>query len=708
MNNASAPTDDMASPEAPSKLTEWNNEPTLSSLKQNYEDAQVEVDKHIIKVDDWLNNLNITGSAKLDKVKNRSSIQPKLIRKQAEWRYSSLSEPFLSTPDIFNVSPVTFEDKEAAKQNELVLNYQFNHHINKVNFIDEYVRTAVDEGTVIVRVGWEYEEKQETVLKPVYGTRPNNSPEFVAMIQQAFALSQSDPEQFKQLPPELTQSLMASQENGQPVEVYVEAEEEVLETKIVRNQPTAEVCNIRDVVVDPTCRGDISKAKFVVHKFVTSLEELKSLGHYKNLDQIKLTGNSILADPDHESEDNSSFNFTDTPRKKFIAYEYWGYWDINDEGTVEPFVATWVGNTLIRLESNPFPSKELPFVTVPYLPVRKSLYGEPDGELIKDNQDIVGAVTRGMIDILASSANGQRGYAMNALDVTNRRRFEQGKDYQFNPGVDPRLAFHTEVFPEIPASSQFVLQATNADAESLTGVKAFNSGISGQALGDTATGVRGALDASSKRELGILRRLAHGMVEIGRKIISMNSEFLGDEEIIRVTNEEFVAINREALAGSFDLRLTISTAEEDNQKAQELAFMLQTTAPSSDPAEVRMIRSEIARLRKMPELAKRIAEYQPEPDPLEQRRRELELELIEAQIADYLNKGQENGAQAQLHIAKAKEAESQADLNNLQFVEQESGVQQERDLQKQGEQAKANAKLETFKHVLAEANKPNK
>ena len=87
----------------------------------------------------------------------------------------------------------------------------------------------------------------------------------------------------------------------------------------------------------------------------------------------------------------------------------------------------------------------------------------------------------------------------------------------------------------------------------MTGVKAYgNTGISGEALGKVATGVRGALDAASKRELGILRRLAKGMTEIGRKIIAMNAIFLSDEEVIRVTNEEFITVKRDDLAGLGD------------------------------------------------------------------------------------------------------------------------------------------------------------
>ena len=141
-----------------------------------------------------------------------------------------------------------------------------------------------------------------------------------------------------------------------------------------------------------------------------------------------------------------------------------------------------------------------------------------------------------------------------------------------------------DTYPEIPQSALNMLNLQNNEAESLTGVKAFNSGISGAALGNTATGIRSALDAASKRELGILRRLADGINQIGRKIISMNSEFLSDEEIVRVTNEEFVAINREDLGGMYDIKLNISTAEADNEKAQEMQYRADTVNAFSGAA----------------------------------------------------------------------------------------------------------------------------
>ncbi|MDT9702375.1 hypothetical protein, partial [Streptomyces sp. P17] len=81
-------------------------------------------------------------------------MQPRLVRRQAEWRYAALTEPFLSSDKLFDVKPATYESVKAALQNETVLNWQWRTKLQRVKFIDEYVRSAVDEGTVITKVSW--------------------------------------------------------------------------------------------------------------------------------------------------------------------------------------------------------------------------------------------------------------------------------------------------------------------------------------------------------------------------------------------------------------------------------------------------------------------------------------------------------------------------------------------------------------------------
>ncbi|MCA9911719.1 MAG: chromosome partitioning protein ParB [Anaerolineae bacterium] len=676
-------------------LTDWKNAPSLRELKQDYSDAKPVHDAQVKKIEEWLDNLNTTGKAKPPLIKGRSSIAPKLIRKQAEWRYPALSEPFLSTEDLFNVSPVTWEDRHSAQQNQLVLNNQINTKIDKVSFIDEYVRTAVDEGTVAVRVGWEFEEEEIEEMVPEIEFFVN--PSLAPMHQQIAQIKEENPAQYEaEVPEEMKQAHELTVERGIPIEARVlrYVPQKVMRT--VRNQPTLEVCDYRNLVIDPTCKGDLDKATFAVYSFETSVAELKRDGKYKNLDAINLNTNSILGEPDHATDGYSNFNFVDKLRMKIVAHEYWGYWDIHKTGKLVPIVATWVGDVLVRMEENPFPDKKIPFVIAQYLPKRRSIYGEPDGELLEDNQKIIGAVTRGMIDIMGRSANGQTGMRKDMLDATNKRKFERGLDYEFNANIDPRQGVYMHTFPEIPASAQFMLQMQNLEAESLTGVKAFSQGIGSQSLGDVAAGIRGALDAASKRELGLLRRLSEGVIKIGRKMISMNQEFLSKEEVVRITNEKFVKVRRDDLSGNFDLKLSISTAEEDNNKAEQLAFMLQTMGNNMDPEMMRMILSDIARLRKMPELAHKIENYQPQPDPMMQKKMELEVALLEAQVENeraqtqqYLTAAQLNMARAGLEGARAGNVQSDTDQKNLDFIEQESGVKQERDLQKQGEQARS-------------------
>lgn len=689
-------------------LTKWKNAPTLRNLKQDLLDAQPVHDAQESKISEWLDNLNVTGKAKIATPKGNSSIVPKLIRKQAEWRYASLSEPFLSTDDVFNVRPVTWEDRKAAEQNQLVLNHQFNTAIDKTTFVDEYVRAAVDEGTVIVRLGWEFIEEEYTDMFPDVQYRVN--PELAPLHEHLHQMMQESPSEYQtDVPEELKQAHELTMEQGQPIEPVIVGEKEETRTRVLVNRPTLEVCDYRNVIIDPTCMGDIDKAGFLIYSFESSLSELEKDGKYKNLDQINVTNSSILGVPDHASSDGSkTFNFSDEPRKKFVVYEYWGYWDIDGTGIVKPFVAAWVGNTIIRMEENPYPDKKIPFVVAQYLPVRRSTYGEPDGALLEDNQKVIGAVTRGMIDIMGKSANGQTGMRKDMLDTTNRRKFDKGQDYEFNVNVDPHQGVFMHTYPEIPASAQFMLGLQNQEAESLTGVKSYSAGVSGASLGDVAAGVRGALDAASKRELGILRRLSNGIVKIGRKMISMNAEFLSETEVVRVTNEEFVMVRKDDLPGNFDLRLSISTAEEDNNKAEQLAFLLQTVGPNSDPEMLRMILSDIAKLRKMPDLAKKIETYQPEPDPLAQEEAQLRIELLKAQIAkenaqamSYQSSAQLDSAKAGTEQVKQGNLQSDTDLKNLDFVEQESGVKQERQKELHGEQARSQAQLKLLDRQFA-------
>lgn len=658
-------------------LVDWENPPSLSCLKKDLSDAKSLHNSYVSKVNNWIDVLRGRLNPKIKIAEGRSKVQPKLVRKQNEWRYAALEEPFLSANNLFKVDPVTFQDVEAARQNQLILNKQFRVDIDRVKFINKYIRTAVNTGTAVVKLSWETRVGTVTEEMPIYAQTLDDA---LAFLQSQVMMGQMEEQEAHLL-----------LQTGQPIQVGTQPME--VEREII-NRPVLQVRDSRNVIIDPSCEGCIDNAQFIVDMYLSDLSTLKKDGRYKNLEMIEGRDFSIYNE-DYYYESNSKidpmFSFNDRPRKKLLVYEYWGYWDIHNDGMTVPIVATWVGNTMIRLEENPFPDQKLPFVVVQYLPPdNDSVYGDADAALLEDNQNIIGAITRSIIDLIGRSANAQQGVRKDLLDVVNRDRFNKGLDFEFNPVANLQDAMYMTKLPEIPRSALELIQLQNNEAEAISGVKSFSGGISSQALGNTATGIRSALDAVSKRELGILRRLSNGLQEIGKKIVAMNSAWLPDEEVIRITDDEFVTIKRDDLAGNFDLSIEISTAESDNQKAEELAYMLQTVGNSLPFEMSQLILVKIAELRKLPDLAKMIKDYQPQPDPLAQENAQLQNDMLKAQIFNEQAKGKENEVDVQLKSAKTQNELSKAKLNNsvsdkndLDFVEQATGLQQSRELEQQ-------------------------
>lgn len=671
---------------------DWPKEPELKDLKLDLENARQSHSGQIAKIDKWKELVEVSGAQKPKKVKGRSSVAPKLIRRNNEWRYSALSEPFLGSNKICKVEPTTAEDTEAARQNELLINWQFRTKMNRVKMIDDFVRIVVDEGTAILRTGWKRATVTIMVDRPQFDFYPMQSEEQLQQFQQALDQKQDNPRGFDEgASEEIKAAVTYYEESGEATIAVLSGYVQVPEEKILENRPVVDILNPRNVVIDPSCEGDIDKALWATISFETNKSELlKNPGRYKNLEFVNWENNSPVSTNEYASTTPDTYNMNDPLRRKVVAYEYWGWADIKDDGTLTPIVATWIGNVMIRLEENPYPDGKIPLVVANYLPVKRSLYGEPDAELLEDQQKILGAVTRGMIDLIGRSANGQQGIAKGMLDVVNKRKFMDGEDYEFNPQQNPLNNYIEHKAPDLPQSAMAMIAMQNNEAEGLTGVKAFGGGVSGDGYGDVAAGIRGVLDAASKREMAILRRLAQAWIGVFTKIMAMNAVFLSEEEVVRVTNEEYVTIRREDLAGNFDLIVDISTAEVDNQKSEDLSFMLQTIGPNGDPKMVYRLLAEIAELKRMPELAHYLRTYDHTPSPEAQRMQELEIAEKEAMV-------EKINSEIRLNDAKAQQALAQKDKVDLDYVEQETGTKHERDKDLQRAQSQGNQNLQVTK-----------
>ena len=713
------------------KLTNWKNEPTFTQLKRDYDMAQTDHQEFLLDLYRWRENLD--GGKEVEVPRNRSKARPKLIKKQAEWKYPALEEPFLSTSDLFIIRPRTFEDAFRAEQNQMYINYQWSTKIRKNKLVTEFIRNAVNEGTAVVKTGWEIEEGEVDVMEdqPVFAT-----PEQMQMIMTQ-----------KVQTGEITVDQMNMALNsGSPMQIGTKRVA-VKKTVLVKNQPVYEVCDNESIIIDPTANGIVDNLRFVIHEYETDMSELRKdefsedtyiddvsgervtniSGKYKNLDYV------IPSDLGNENTQNSNvyktktqFNFdTDDTRRKFKAYDYWGYWDIEGDGVLQPIVATWVGSTLIRLQRNPFPHKKIPFSFGAFIPVVGKIRGLPDGELLEENQDQIGKLTRAINDMISTQAIGQTFIDDQFFPSrAEKDNYNEGRTVYYRHGMDPKKSIYHKQVEAIDGTTIQMINMYNQEAEALSGTKSFSAGIGSQAFGAVAQGIRSAMDAVSKREISILRRLSEDLIaDIGRKTISMNQAYIDEMEMIRVTNTEFVTVKREDLAGEFDLICDVSTAEKDNETAQDLAMLAQTNASVMDPEINKMIWAKILKLKKQPDLAQQILEFQPEPDPVAEQLKQMqlqnaillnekikkEIEEIDSRVHERVSRVLENEqdvgtkmANEKLLTAQAKKTEAEADELNRKFVDEATGASRDRQLEDKVLDAKSN--YETMKMDMQGSN----
>ena len=501
------------------------------------------------------------------------------------------------------------------------------------------------EGTLVVQTGWDYEDEEVEEMMETVAVDPMTGEEIIVMAKQKV-------------------------------------------TRVKKNQPTARVCRNEDIYIDPTCMDDMDKCQFVIHRHEVDLSTLKADGRYKNLDKVeKYEGQN--RDYGYYPQDHTYFTFADMARKKMVMYEYWGNYDVNEDGIAEPIVCSWIGNTIIRLQGNPYPDKKPPFLVVPFNAIPFQIYGDSLASVIGDNQKVKTAIIRGVIDNMAQSNNGQVGMKKGALDIANRKKFLQGNNFEYN---GDKSDFWQGSYNQIPGSAFDVMTLMNNEIESQTGVKSFSGGISGNTLGSTATGARGALDATATRRISLVRNVAENLIKpLMRKWMAYNAEFLEAEEVVRITNEEFVPIRRDDLGGNIDIEINISTAEDNSAKSAELSFLLQTLGNTMPFAMTQKIMAEIARLSRMPDLEKEIREFKQEPDPMAQELQKAEMQRLMLENAKLQSEIERNKARAgedeidrvlkmqkaEVEAAKARKLGSDADMKDLEFLMKNEGIDRE-------------------------------
>lgn len=492
----------------------------------------------------------------------RSKIVMPEARNTVDWFVPNALKPFTTSEIIVN--PVSADDVQKADLMTKLIAYQYDRKFNKTQFHRRSLKTMAIEGTVVARVGWEYKEEEDE----------RESYKGVA------------PEFFKQKAMEVIQS-------GGKIEKVVQDEDDetvsfdAISHTVTANNPTADIIKNEDFYIDPQATT-IDDARFCIQAIDMSLSDLRALdkkydpdnGIYDGVDDIQVENekdqSSLGAFRDTQNLADYSardVDLEDKARKRITIYEYYGLYDLDGDGIVEPIVATWANDTLLRLAPNPFPDKKPPFVACAFREDTFAFWGHSQVELVEDMQKIKTAMMRSFIDMIANSANGLKYTTKGNLDALNMRKLREAKIgdvIEFNKEI-PQVSQPNQ----IPQSFSNFYQMMSNEMENASGITKYNQGLDSNSLNKTATGISAIMGQSQMRMWEIAEVYGDRYLkELIKKWIAYNKAFLSDSVVIRLEGED-VHLSRDDIDGSFDLDINVSVMGANEMKQAQITQALQ-------------------------------------------------------------------------------------------------------------------------------------
>jgi len=668
----------------------WKNKPKLKDLKKDYDNSKTFRDYMVDEINNRIKlykeeTRDVKQRAGSERMKSRYTSN--LIKKQLRWVIPNIEEPILATDALFKLNAKNIEAVEQTGINKDTLNHQWNIEVGKTSFINRSVRKFAIEGVTVTKIGWTVKTKKEKVAtqKTIYTSDP-------ARVNEILIKAQQDPEMFNKL------KQMYEQQGQVPCGAEIVIDEKDI---VIENRPKLEVRDNRAIIIDPKANGVWEDVKFVIDICETDYSTLKGNDSYFNLDYVKKYIESKFGDEyptyndiiDKDTEDYDTFQFSDLARKKITMYEYWGYWDVNGDGTLVSIVASWIGDKLVRLEENPFPHGEIPYAVATFEPDADLFIGESDVNLLEEDQKGMTGTIRAMQDITNDDAIGQEFIDGSIFEsAVQRQNYEKGKTVWLRKNADPRNAIYRKETKPVPNVLFNMKQLYGEHATLLTGVEEMDGGA-GSRKQQSLSGPPISTDAKTNREMGVLRRYSAMLERVGKLILSMNKEYLLTGYAYTKHNKIEIIKDIKALRDDFHVSTKVLTNAMSDAIAAKINFMLQTNGSHMSPKLAMIHYKDIAELWNREDLVRAVDnEMNQPPSEQEVMMQQLELERLklennkvkleiltktkemeykDALIAEKLGKLDteivKDKAKAELDLAQAEKMDAQVKLFNQEF-----------------------------------------
>ena len=526
-----------------------------------------------------------------------------------EWMMPSFIKAFAGTTESISISPQNEEDVAKAEKLERLLNWQFmGRHCKGFTVIYEWVKSCLIYGTSVIKITWQdkyikkgfdlpiatddqiYQMQGDDMVKDLDG-EPQDIQAGTVIDEDILALANTDPTLLNYIGQVNSQSMQV-----QPVALdNFRVWRNVHGKKLIKSYsgPLVEVISPEDFYMDPEAKS-IEDAQFVIHRVWRTygyLKEKERDGIYSNVDEVK-----AWLDRDKESYINSEraqrYNSADAidpanyaidsedkqiARHKLEVFEWWGLLDLTDEGYQEPYLVVFCGETILRMELNPYGHGQPPFeVLRPMLDPFK-FTGVSIPELVGEFQAVKTALFRQILDNVSYQNNGawlvnrNAGVDINALlnmrpNTIVRSNITSGAVVPLTP-------------PNLQGYPLTMIELVDSMLQKRTGVTSYNQGLDANSLNKTATGITKIMDASVQRiELQARVMAETGIKPAFQKILMLNQQFMDQTVVIRVFNKP-LEISPDDLIGDFDVSVDVGGATSKNEtRVQQMMMLIQSSS----------------------------------------------------------------------------------------------------------------------------------
>ena len=449
------------------------DEEVLAIVKEDLEAARKAKDTLDDKIQTWKNLYE--GKPLGNEQDGRSTYVAKEAQKAVNWWIPNAMKPFMSSNDVADFAPRTFEDVGMAKSQTTLINYQFNNSFPKYQFLHTSLQCFASEGTVVARTGWIHEDEEEVI--PFEGI---NEEQLAELEAQGAEIEVEDQAQVE------INSL-----EGIEINNIFKGTATISKTTVSR--PDAEVIKIEDFFI---IGETIESSEACIQRIDTNRSALRKQdkkynpkGIYTNVDDIKLksteTRESGLGQQrQYDLENHGTVDDdlrTDKAREEITIFEYYGNIDIDQDGIAEPIVCVWSGSTIIRLGENPFPDKEPPFIGAPFMPIPFNFFGNALPHFLEDVTNIKTALTRTALDLMGNSTNGMKHVQKGSIDALNMRRLKEAKIGTVVEWLD-KNGYEPEIRADIPSTLMPLMEYFTAEGENESGITRYNQGLDAKSL----------------------------------------------------------------------------------------------------------------------------------------------------------------------------------------------------------------------------------